>query len=199
MARAAFGSGAPGGLPPSAPSGFQPARTTTTFALFSSRGVTVPHPVQVYSRAYRTPASPPPTVPVGTAPAPTGPGTTRSGSGATRSERVPGVQRPPAAHPDPARHRRRHHPLPELHRADRAVDRCPRPEPDALGHRLPAAGLDPLPPRRHRRPGPDPVPGACRVAYTANAWNTGPTATVTITNTGKPASFTLNGSACSTA
>ncbi|GAA2417215.1 hypothetical protein GCM10010420_54340 [Streptomyces glaucosporus] len=33
-------------------------------------------------------------------------------------------------------------------------------------------------------PGPDPVPGACRVAYTVNAWNTGLTATVTVTNTG---------------
>ncbi|MDT0341497.1 extracellular catalytic domain type 1 short-chain-length polyhydroxyalkanoate depolymerase [Streptomyces litchfieldiae] len=33
-------------------------------------------------------------------------------------------------------------------------------------------------------PDPDPEPGACRVAVTTNAWNTGLTSSVTITNTG---------------
>ncbi|MEV7870869.1 PHB depolymerase family esterase [Streptomyces sp. NPDC088124] len=33
-------------------------------------------------------------------------------------------------------------------------------------------------------PGPEPQPGACRVAVTTSAWNTGLTASVTVTNTG---------------
>ncbi|GAA3243618.1 hypothetical protein GCM10020256_68610 [Streptomyces thermocoprophilus] len=33
-------------------------------------------------------------------------------------------------------------------------------------------------------PGPDPQPGACRVQATTNAWNTGLTGSITITNTG---------------
>jgi acetylxylan esterase len=44
---------------------------------------------------------------------------------------------------------------------------------------------------------------ACRVAYTVNAWNTGLTASITITNTstttvnGWALVFTLNGATCS--
>ncbi|WP_410538828.1 PHB depolymerase family esterase [Streptomyces sp. KL2] len=66
-----------------------------------------------------------------------------------------------------------------------------------VGHSLPTGGMaaravaffgldgtgstdpDPGP-----EPEPGPEPGACRVAYTANAWNTGLTASVTVTNTG---------------
>ncbi|MFJ3222352.1 PHB depolymerase family esterase [Streptomyces sp. NPDC086783] len=36
-------------------------------------------------------------------------------------------------------------------------------------------------------PGPEPSPGACRVGYTVNAWNSGLTATITLTNTGTAA------------
>ncbi|QKV71627.1 PHB depolymerase family esterase [Streptomyces harbinensis] len=36
-------------------------------------------------------------------------------------------------------------------------------------------------------PGPDPQPGACRVAVATNAWNSGLTAEVTVTNTGSAA------------
>ncbi|MGW0773114.1 cellulose binding domain-containing protein [Streptomyces sp. NPDC002835] len=34
------------------------------------------------------------------------------------------------------------------------------------------------------QPDPDPPAGACRVGWTSNAWNTGLTASVTLTNTG---------------
>lgn len=57
-------------------------------------------------------------------------------------------------------------------------------------------------------PGPDPTPtptpgpGACRVTDVVNAWNTGLTSTITITNTGNtaaPSSFVLNGATCTLA
>ncbi|MEU1042610.1 PHB depolymerase family esterase [Streptomyces sp. NPDC005551] len=58
------------------------------------------------------------------------------------------------------------------------------------GHTLPAAGmaaraiaffgLDAADPG----PGPEPVPGTCRVGYSVSAWNSGLTATITLTNTG---------------
>jgi poly(hydroxyalkanoate) depolymerase family esterase len=64
-----------------------------------------------------------------------------------------------------------------------------------VGHSLPTGGMaaravaffgldgtgstDPGP-----DPDPGPVPGACRVAYSASAWNTGLTASITVTNTG---------------
>jgi poly(hydroxyalkanoate) depolymerase family esterase len=61
------------------------------------------------------------------------------------------------------------------------------------GHTLPAAGmaaraiaffgLDATGPG----PGPEPAPGSCRVGYTVNAWNSGLTATITLTNTGTAA------------
>jgi cellulase/cellobiase CelA1 len=58
------------------------------------------------------------------------------------------------------------------------------------GHTLPTSGMaadavaffgldDTTPP-----PDPGPGPGACRIGWTTSAWNTGLTATVTITNTG---------------
>jgi poly(hydroxyalkanoate) depolymerase family esterase len=57
-----------------------------------------------------------------------------------------------------------------------------------VGHTLPSGGmaarvitffgLDDTP-----TPPPDPAPGACRVVYTTSTWNTGLTATITLTNT----------------
>src|SRR5262249_49657646 len=47
-AQAASGSTGPGGLTPSTPSGFQPARTSITRAEFLSLGDTAAHTVQVY-------------------------------------------------------------------------------------------------------------------------------------------------------
>jgi hypothetical protein len=47
LAQAASGSSAPGGLTPSTPAGFRPARTSITRAEFLSLGETAPHAVQV--------------------------------------------------------------------------------------------------------------------------------------------------------
>ncbi|GAA2443206.1 extracellular catalytic domain type 1 short-chain-length polyhydroxyalkanoate depolymerase [Streptomyces macrosporus] len=64
------------------------------------------------------------------------------------------------------------------------------------GHSLPAGGMAAraiaffgldgtgTPPDDPGDPDPEPTPGACLVDYTTSAWNTGLTATVTITNTG---------------
>jgi poly(hydroxyalkanoate) depolymerase family esterase len=60
-----------------------------------------------------------------------------------------------------------------------------------VGHSLPTGGMAAravaffgLDGTGSTDPDPDPVPGACRVAYSTNAWNTGLTASVTVTNTG---------------
>ncbi|MEU9200803.1 PHB depolymerase family esterase [Streptomyces sp. NPDC048332] len=65
-----------------------------------------------------------------------------------------------------------------------------------VGHSLPTAGmaaravtffgLDATTPP-DPDPGTDPTPGSCRVGYTVSAWNTGLTATITLTNTGTTA------------
>lgn len=62
-----------------------------------------------------------------------------------------------------------------------------------VGHTLPTAGmasraiaffgLDSTTPT-DPDPGTDPTPGSCRVGYAVSAWNTGLTATITLTNTG---------------
>jgi len=63
-----------------------------------------------------------------------------------------------------------------------------------VGHSLPTSGmaaravtffgLDGTTPGPGPDPEPEPTPGACRVDYAVSAWNTGLTATVTVTNTG---------------
>ncbi|MFF3288749.1 PHB depolymerase family esterase [Streptomyces sp. NPDC003023] len=63
-----------------------------------------------------------------------------------------------------------------------------------VGHTLPSAGmaaraiaffgLDGTTTPPDPDPDPDPAPGACRVDWSTNAWNTGLTASITVTNTG---------------
>ena len=80
--------------------------------------------------------------------------------------RLPRLHRRAAADADLARHQRRHPALPELRRADQAVDQRPRPEPDADASPTPRSPAGPAPgtaaaaaPRRSRR-------SACRASAT---------------------------------